>query len=192
MDVQHLLGHLLPLEAQVPNHRDQSQPDAPSLGQLHRAGIAIAPDPFEELRRRTLGEVARREDMGRNSAVLAAGLPRFREMRLDERPMPSAQLAERMQRLADAGALGPARTGAGRERHDGDLSGSQRGLANGLQSDVALEVSPVRDVPGFDILDARIRPKPILGESDAAFLEVRADLFVLGTVEAIPGEEIGE
>lgn len=44
----------------------------------------------------------------------------------------------------------------------------------------------------MDIFDGGIGAEAVLGEADATVAEVGPDLFVLGAVEAVIGEELGE
>src|SRR6185295_10539042 len=60
--------------------------------------------------------------MGQPHAGWPRYAPAFGEVRLKERAMLAAELAERMQRLYHAGALRPATAGAGCQCHDGDFA----------------------------------------------------------------------
>ena len=127
--VKDLLRHFFPRETQVAHGRHQAQPDGFARRKPQRPIVTVVLLMSEELRQRRVREVARREDMRQRGAKRAGHAAALGQMRLDERAMPAAQFAERVQRFHHARALRPARAGTRGQRDDGELAATERLLA---------------------------------------------------------------
>ncbi len=190
--VEDLLGHLLPGEAQVAHGGDEPQADGPPRREEQRALVAVPVHPLEELGDRLVREVAGGEDVGEVGAGLAGDAAGLGEVGLDEGAVAAGEPAERVQGLDHAGALRPAAPGAGGQRHHGDLAPSQRGEPSLAEPAVPGERVRGHHVLRPDVLDHRARRQAVLGQADAAVAQVGADLLVLGAVEAVLLQELGE
>src|SRR5690348_7946542 len=102
-------------------------------------------------------------------------------MYLDKAPMPSAELAERIQRLDDTRALRPAASHTAGERN-------HRHAALGERLHAGFAMPAVADV-GLGVLDLTGDGQSILRQPDAPRTKVALDLLVLRAVEAIAVEQ---
>src|SRR5207237_233678 len=106
--IEQLLRHLLPQKAQVSYHRHQAQADRTRGREEHRTRMQATVLPLQPGLHRAVRQIAGGENVWDGNTSFTRGAPGFCQMSLDERAMPAVELAERMQRFDDAGALRPA------------------------------------------------------------------------------------
>ena len=179
--VQHLLRHLLPREAQVALHGDHAQADDAAGREQQRPRVAVVIFAREMLRDRIVRQVAGGDDVRQQRAALAAHAQALGQMRFDEVAMPSAQLAEGIERLDHAGALRPATAHAAGQGDHGDTPFGQR-----LHAQRAM---PRIEFIGRGIFDVARDRQTILRQTNAAGAQVGLDLLVLHAVEAVGFEQ---
>ena len=125
-------------------------------------------------------------------ARLRAALAGFREVGLDEGAVFSAELRVGIERLANARALRPARSGPGGEGHHGDRTFRKLGLPEGDGFRRRRCAGEVGVVLGKDVGDFRDRGQTVPRETDAVGEEVAADGLVLLGIEAPLFQQLGE
>ncbi len=110
-------------------------------------------------------------------------------MHFDEAAVLAAKLAERIQRLHDARALGPAAAHAAGKRNHRHRACRQGLIAESRDSSRATPSRGVKNIVRADVGDAAADGKAILRQSHAAAAQVRLDLLVLHAVESMGFEQ---
>ena len=128
-------------------------------------------------------EVAGGENVRRQHARLAAGAQALGEVDLDEAAVAAAELAERVEGLDHARALGPAAAHAAGERNHGDAAGCERFLA-GAAAGLG-DLRGLGQVAGADVFDDGVHRQAVLRQANAAGAHVGLDLSVLHGVETV-------
>jgi hypothetical protein len=186
LDVEDLLRHLLPGEAQVAGHGDHPQTDRAAGRKVHRPAIAVVLPLAEEAFDRLVGEVARGYEVRHAGLVSFRGPPAFGQVDLDEIAVLSAEAAEGMQGLDHAGPLRPAASRPGGQGQHGHRAGGQGRLAQpaALAVDRAAGRA-VEELVAGDVLDRAGGGQAVLRQPDAAGAKVGADLLVQLRIEAV-------
>ena len=188
--VQHLLGHFLPRETEVAFGGHHAQADAFAGAEQERALIVIVGALGQEVLGGAVGEETGGEEMGDGRAVLIGDAAALGEVGFEEGAVAAPKFGEGVQGFADARPLGPAGTGSGGEGDHSDAAGLQGGFPLGFEiRDLRFEMGGVLDVGGEDVFDGGVGGEAVLRETDAAIAEVGTDLFVLGGVKAVFGEQ---
>ena len=125
LEIEYLLRHFLPCEAQIADRRHHAQPDGSPAGKNHLAFVAVVILTAEEIGGWFVRQVAGGEDVWNSGACESAGTPALGEMNLDEGTVAAIEFAEGMESLADACSLGPAAACAACQRDDGDFAGGE-------------------------------------------------------------------
>ena len=131
---------------------------------------------------RIVGQVAGGDDVRQQRAALAAHAQALGQVHFDEVAMPAAELAERIERLDHARALGPAAAHAAGQRDHGDTPfgqrlHAQRSRCRGSSSSGTASSIWLRD------------RQAILRQADAAGAQIGLDLLVLHAVEPVGFEQ---
>jgi len=191
--VKQLLRHLFPGKAQVACHRHQAQSDGAPGREDERPWVAMIGVVSQEALDWLVCEVTGGDDVGQRGVTQSPYAPTLCQVDLDERTVPAAQFAERVQRLDHAGSLRPSAA-----RACGEADHGHRPLAQRLHTDVValpsraggtpfcrLEPQRIAHIVGLDVADLCAGGEAVLCQADAPAAKVGSNLLVLDAVKAV-------
>ena len=188
--VEFLLSGFFPRKLQVAHRGHHAQADGPAGRQVHGLSESIGELAREVGFGGLVGEVTRGEDVWNGSAKFTRGLPGFGEVHIDKTPVTSLELGEGMQALRAASSLGPTTTDSSGIGHYRQLAAGEGGFTGGAV--ISARSGEVEQVRGREVGDLGGRRQTVHREADMAFFKMVPDLFVLGAVKAIGGEQAVE
>lgn len=113
--VEQLPGEFLPGKAQVTDGGDEALAHGAAGRKAEGTVVTVVGGSTESLRNGLMGEVSGGDQVWDVGAEGPSRMPAFSQVHLDERTMLAAEPGKGMEGFDDAGALGPAAAGAGRE-----------------------------------------------------------------------------